>query len=112
MELKNTLKDLLKQHNMTVTELSAQTDIPQSSIRTWLQGASPRSLDDVRTVARFFKVSPTYLLWKEFENSGTSVDGVPVEDFFKGWLLVDIKKAVPDNEKSPSKKSKKKGVKV
>ena len=106
MELKSTLKELLVQNKMTVTELAAETHLPESSIRTWLRGASPRSLDDIRTVATFFKVSPMYLLWRETEHCGVQIEGIPLEEVFKGWVLIDIKRPISIPKKTSDKKNK------
>ncbi len=107
MELKKILADLLKQKKMTVKKLADDTQIPASSIRTWLAGASPRSLDDLKKVAKYFNVSLDYLTFGENDKGPATLEELPLERVFQGWLLVDVKRAVPLIEKDISDKNKK-----
>jgi transcriptional regulator with XRE-family HTH domain len=95
MELRLVLRDLLKQRGMTIKQLSDATGISSSTVKTWLGGATPRSMDDLRTVAKFFGVSITYMLFRESEPDTASPQEMPLEHVFTGWLLVDVKRAVP-----------------
>ncbi len=94
MELRHVLKDLLKRRGLTIQELSGLVGVSPSTIKTWLGGSSPRSWEDVRKVARYFGVSLEYLLFGESDNDKESLEELPLEDVFSGWLRVDIKRAI------------------
>lgn len=57
MELKNILKKLLKDNDISVAKLSRVTKIPRQTIDNWLSGQEPRSLSQVKIVAEYFDIS-------------------------------------------------------
>ena len=57
------LKKLLKDNNMTTQQLSEKVGISKSRIDSWLKGKTqPQSAMKVMPIARYFKVSMTYLI--------------------------------------------------
>jgi hypothetical protein len=54
---------------------------------------------DVRTIARHFNVSMEYLLFGEDEALPRTVDELPLEDLFSGWLKVKVQRAIPTKRK-------------
>ena len=95
MKLNETLKILMHQRGIGVRDVASQVKVPESTIKTWLRGSSPRSLDDVRTCAQFFNVSLEFLLFGEESNLPRSVEEMPLESLFNVWLKVRIERAIP-----------------
>lgn len=95
MELKSSLRRLMKERSISIRRLGEATGVPPSTIKTWLTGASPRSLEDVRAVARYFGVSMEFLVFGETDAAPQSLQELPLEEVFSGWLRVDIKRAIP-----------------
>lgn len=62
MKLKERLKDLLKERDLSVSKLSREVKVSRKTLDNWLLGRSPLSLDDVNAVAAYFQVSIGYLL--------------------------------------------------
>lgn len=98
MQLRTVLKNLMKSHNITIRELAKHTSVAEGTIKTWLSGAAPRSMEDVRKVARHFCVSFEYLIFGEDEGQQTSIENLPLEDLFDGWLKVNIQRVVKANK--------------
>ena len=62
MELKNTLKQLISEHNVKVAELARATKIPVQSLHNILSGMAPRNLEFISRLATYFDVSCDYLI--------------------------------------------------
>ncbi len=62
MKLGSQLKKILKKNDLTVAKLSRSTKVSSKSIYSWLQGQSPKDLDQVVVVAKFLNVSLDYLI--------------------------------------------------
>lgn len=63
MELKNTLKYLLRQRNVKISELARATKVPPQTISNWIySSSSPKNLKHLISVANFFQVSLDYLI--------------------------------------------------
>lgn len=102
MKLSQTLKALLEQRGMTVRDLGRHVKLPESTIKTWLRGANPRSMEDVRACARFFDVSLEYLLFGEEDAPPRTLQELPLEEVFDGWLRVKVQRAVNIRPKKDS----------
>ena len=61
MQLKNTLRRLLKERGISISYLSKITKVPQQTLHNWLSGTEPRSLTQVKKVADFFDVTLDYI---------------------------------------------------
>lgn len=61
MNLENQLKAYLKYLDLSISELSRQTDVPKQTISTWMKGKEPRNLNQVKKVAKFFKTTVDHL---------------------------------------------------
>lgn len=59
------LKSLTKKHGIPVSALARKTGVPVKTLYSWLQGQSPRNLNQLKTVAEHFGVSLEYLLFNE-----------------------------------------------
>ena len=68
MKLSSNLRKLMKEKFLTTKSLSAEIEIPEGTIKTWLSGSAPRSLEDVRRVAQFLNVSFEFLIFGNEES--------------------------------------------
>ncbi|MBY0554228.1 helix-turn-helix transcriptional regulator [bacterium] len=53
--LKDNLNKLLKQNNMTLTELSRKSKVPKTNLHSWTTGANPQ-LDQLKRVCAVLEV--------------------------------------------------------
>ena len=51
------LKQLLYEHDINISQLSRATDVPRQTIDNWLTGQEPRSIGQVKKVAKYFDMS-------------------------------------------------------
>lgn len=58
----------MKEKFLNTKTLSAEIDIPEGTLKTWLAGSAPRSLEDVRRVAQYLNVSFEYLIFGDEES--------------------------------------------
>lgn len=65
MILAEKLKALLKEHDITIAQLSRATEVPRQTLDNWLIGQEPRSLKQVKLIATFFEVSLDELCFDE-----------------------------------------------
>ena len=64
--ISKTLPALLKAKNLTAKQLATKSQVPQSTVATWLiEGARPRNIEDVAEAARVLDVSLNHLLFGE-----------------------------------------------
>lgn len=57
MNLKDGLKKLLKEKDLTLAALAKRTGIPRKTLDGWSAGKNPQSLDDLQKVSSFLGVS-------------------------------------------------------
>lgn len=65
MTLKDRLKNLLKQHDMTAAQLSRSTEISVQTLNNWLQGQTPRNIHQVKKVAKHFDLTVDEMVFGE-----------------------------------------------
>lgn len=65
MKLDKTLKALLDEERISITALSKKTGVPHQTLHNWLTGMEPRSLRQVKIVAKYFGVSLDFLCFEE-----------------------------------------------
>ena len=63
IKIKNILKKLLHEHDITSAQMARATKIPPQTINNWLSGLEPRSLNQHKAAADYFKVSVDYLVY-------------------------------------------------
>jgi len=90
MQLRKTLKILMKRDGLTTQTLAKKTKISEGTIKSWLGGAAPRTLDDVRTLAHFFEVSFEYLVFGDELSQIKKTSWEREGHVFEGWLRVRI----------------------
>lgn len=69
MNLAENLTQLLEESNITLTKLSRETDIPQSTLHGWLNGVPPRNIMQLKLIADFFGVSIDSLCFNSKDRS-------------------------------------------
>jgi len=57
MEFQINLKKLMESRNITMSELSRQTNIPKQTIHNWLCGSQPKDVKRLLKLSNFFNVS-------------------------------------------------------
>ncbi len=65
LKLQKTLKILMAKNGLNVPRLASLVKISRQTLSNWSEGQSPRNIEQVRTVAKFFNVSLEYLLFEE-----------------------------------------------
>ena len=65
MRLSLTLKQLLRERDISIAQLSRATTVPRQTIDNWLSGQEPRSLRQVKLVARYFDISVDKLCFND-----------------------------------------------
>lgn len=63
MQLAKRLRELMRQHDLTVARLSKRTAIPVNTLHNWLSGQPPRNITQVKSVADFLNVSVDFLVF-------------------------------------------------
>ncbi len=63
MQLSKRLRELMRQHDLTVARLSKRTLIPVNTLHNWLSGQPPRNITQVKSVADFLNVSVDFLVF-------------------------------------------------
>jgi transcriptional regulator with XRE-family HTH domain len=95
--LKDVLRDLINEWDITVASLARKTGVPKTNINSWLQGSSP-NLEQLYKVAQFFNVTLDYMA------TGEEVDD-PVAQFMDkfdvhtGMYEITVKKVTPKNKR-------------
>lgn len=56
-KLKENLKKLVKAKDISIAHLARETDIAPQTLNNWLAGAEPRNLNQIKSVADYFKIS-------------------------------------------------------
>ncbi len=65
MKLKNNLREVLARKEMSAAELARSSKVPKATISDWLGGASPKSLQQLKTVADVLNLSLDELVFGE-----------------------------------------------
>ena len=98
IQLGKTIKKLIAEREFSVREVAKQTGIPQSTLNAISNGREPGKIEHLLTLSKYFKVSIEYLLTGDDDQPST-LENVPTEEFFTGWLRVKIERAIPDKKK-------------
>lgn len=65
MKLGTQLKQILAAKNITVAQLSKATKISSKTVYHWLNGQSPRNLDQLKLLSDYLEVDLNYLLFND-----------------------------------------------
>lgn len=63
IKLNLALKKLLKENDMTASQLARSTQVPVQSIHNWIHGQTPRSFEQIKKIADFFSMSVDELVY-------------------------------------------------
>lgn len=101
LRLRQALKRLMQEEEISASELSRKTKIPTSTLSNLLAGGKPQKLEHILVLAEYFGTSMEMLLYGS-DRRPPSLDEVLTEGIFSGWLKVEIKRAIPDKRKIES----------
>ncbi len=92
MNLRKNLSFLLKEHKITIAELSRKSGVPKSTIADWMTSQKSINLDQLRKVSEALKV-PMYRLAFELDEAdpweSSAADEI-LSEVFSGRLQVTI----------------------
>lgn len=89
---KENLKDFVKSEDITMAQLARETGIAPQTLNNWVAGQEPRSLDQIKKVADYFKVSLDELCFGvKASSSANSIDSYS-EDINAGVFEVILRK--------------------
>ena len=95
MQFKGNLKRLLFQNDLTASQLSRATKVPQATLSGWINGVPPKNLTQLKKVANYFSVSIDELIFGELENVRIKTDNKIMEKYgseiIAGEFLVILK---------------------
>jgi transcriptional regulator with XRE-family HTH domain len=77
MKLPTILKKLLKEKDISISQLSRKTKVPVQTIHNWLVGQSPGSIIQLKAVADYLGVSLDYLC---FAKDKSETKKTPIEE--------------------------------
>jgi transcriptional regulator with XRE-family HTH domain len=69
LQLSLNLKKFLKEHDLTVAQLSRATKVPSQTITNWLSGLEPRNMGQVKQVATHLGCTIDELAYGPFRSS-------------------------------------------
>ena len=83
--------EYLKEHKMTVKQVSDATGIPQTTIASWRSGIRKPKYEAVKTIADYLNVSAEYLLGTESKEISTdNIRNLIVTDVLVNTLSKEI----------------------
>ena len=95
IELSTVLKRLMTEKKISSVQLSRATDIPKSTIASYLSGKKAAySPEHLVSLSSYFRVSVDYLLTSE-DSDYALLNTLKTEGLFEGWLKVKIERAIP-----------------
>lgn len=69
MKLKKNLEYLMRVEGLSVVKLASRSEIPKQTIHNWLCGASPRSMDQLKKLAVYFKLTVDELCFDDLSKN-------------------------------------------
>lgn len=99
-----TLKRLMKERGLTVTQLAKRAGVPHSTLSTWLlPSARPQDPVQIAAVARELGVGMHTLLFDELEES-LSLESLVTQSVLDGLYRVRLEKVImPTKKRTDSK---------
>ena len=91
MEFKTVLNALMKEHGVTLTDISRATGIAKSTLHGWTVGADP-SLSKLRVLAEYFECSVNYFVTGERDPD--PIEEIIKEQVHSGLYELTIKKVI------------------
>ncbi len=91
IKIKTILKKLLSEHDLTAAQLARACKIPAQTLNNWLSGQEPRNLNQIKSVADYFKVSVDYLVYGHLETKKQPIEEFK-EEIFAGNFEVILRR--------------------
>ena len=98
MKLKSRLRHLLDRHDLTAAQLSRKAGVSQQVISSWLRGAEPKKVTQVKLVADALNVSMDSLCFgdKDVDKEDTpDLASNLNNEYFTGLFEVKIRRIKP-----------------
>jgi len=96
MNLKNQLRDLLEERDITASQLSRQTGVPKQTISNWLGGERPRDIGQVKKVADFLGTTVDHLCFgsgsPEHSQSSQSLGALFGDEWLAGKFEIRLRR--------------------
>jgi transcriptional regulator with XRE-family HTH domain len=97
LKIGKTLRQLVKDKDLTLKELSKRTGVSASTLSEWNNNRRPKDPVQIQKVANELGVTIHYLLFGE-EDKQDALQKIMKEDFFTGTFEVSIKKVKVRND--------------
>ncbi len=68
IKLEKQLKALLSKNGITIAQLARETHVPAKTIYGWISGNNPKDFNQVKKIARYFKVTLDSLVFGEIDS--------------------------------------------
>lgn len=94
MNLKNQLKFYLQNDDLTASQLSKKSGVSKQVLSLWLNGASPKNVQQVKMVAEILKTSVDNLCFgvgKESEKK-SDFESMSDDEWFSGQFEIKIRR--------------------
>jgi transcriptional regulator with XRE-family HTH domain len=91
VKIAHTLKSLLKEHSMSLRELSKTSGVPVSTLSEWSSNRSPKNSLQTKRVAEALGVTMHYLIFGE-DDEQEPIQKILKEDFFSGTFEITVKR--------------------
>lgn len=87
LRLSRILRDLLKQRDMTASQLSRSAKVPKSVLSDWLSGTNPRNIPQLMRVAKSLGVSLEQLCFGYEDGDGIG-EGYRIKGIIEGEFVI------------------------
>ena len=80
INLNTNLKMLLRNNNLTATQLARATKVPVQTIHNWIHGQEPRSFKQIKKIADYFELTVDELVYSP---AGKAFRVGPIKEFIE-----------------------------
>ena len=92
MDLAKSLKKLMFEKDIKVTQLSRATKVPATTLHNWLSGQTPKDIKQVKRVADYFSVSLDQLFFPNLVHKTNPLKSVLEDEVFAGEFEVILRR--------------------
>lgn len=94
MNLKNQLKFYLQEDDLTASQLAKKSGVSKQVLSLWLNGASPKNVQQVKQVAEILKTSVDNLCFGEGKepNRKSDFESISDDEWLSGQFEIKIRR--------------------
>lgn len=92
MKLKDNLLQLLRDSDWTAAQLSRKSGVSKQVLSQWLNGASPKNIDQIKAVASAFNTTVDRLCFGPTESSSSTIIEQHLGEIHAGKFEVILRK--------------------